>query len=159
MGNFYQNLTVKGPNQAEIVPVLRRYGRSAFVSPTRDRLTAVYARRSEEAASPEELAAVATLLSEQFRCPALAVAIYDDDVLFMGLFENGQPIAQYNSAERKPVAANRLCQAFEIPHARFRVWAILSLPHRVPYLFETSRHRHLVRALGLPEWAVGTGYR
>ena len=47
MGGFYTNITLKGPNEAEVADYLRQVDRTAFVSPTIERVTIVYDKASE----------------------------------------------------------------------------------------------------------------
>jgi hypothetical protein len=97
MGSFYTNITLRGPDKDAVLGVLRRNGRCAYVSQTRDRFTMVYDLETESQ-DEELLCHVAELLSREFACPALAVLNHDDDLLIYHLYSCGEQVDSYNSA-------------------------------------------------------------
>jgi len=97
MGNFYTNITLRGPDKDAVLAVLRRDNRCAYVSQTRDHFTVVYDLETESQ-DEELLCHVAELLSREFACPALAVLNHDDDILIYHLYSRGEQVDSYNSA-------------------------------------------------------------
>lgn len=172
MGNRYANVTLNGSSQEGIAKALRDDNRSAIVSATAKGITIVYDEESES--QDGVIVSLAKQLSDKHRCVTWAVFNYDDDVLFYWLFDNGELIDEYNSSpgyfEGQQTApsggdAKKLCQAFGATAAEVKVHDILHYSKTIGgeslnarYLFETERHLHLCRAIGLPDHAVGTGY-
>lgn len=166
MGNFYTNITLHGPDQDATVAFLNAQRRAAYVSPTVNGCTVVFDEACETQ-DTEILEALAAQLSQQFACPALAVLNHDDDVLWYKLYDAGQALDEYNSApdyfgdeEEGPRGAGgdarKLCRAFKAEQNLNDVERILRAADE--YLFALEQHDELVRALGLPTFAVGTGY-
>jgi hypothetical protein len=158
MGNWYQNVTLKGPSTDAVVGVLADLGRRGFVTPRIGEYTVVYDAELDRMDRADDLADLPATLSVRLGCPALVAGVYDDDALYLALFEGLDATFEYFSAERLRRGVRRACRVFGRPSAAFRVGAVLMLPHLVPYLFESFRHLHFVRSLGLPEAAVFTGY-
>ena len=154
MGNFYCNITTCGPPAEEIVRVLVEHSRSAYVTPTIARKTVVFDEAADEL-DQTQIDTVGSLLSREFACPALAVAMADDDELCLALYEAGEPRVRYSSRGAKG-GAYALCRAFGKRWNFPVAWALLQLPYVV---FESWRHALLAKALGLPEWSVATGFR
>ena len=159
MGNWYKNITVRGPQQAEIAAALAKHGRRCYLTPTRDAVTVVFDHRSDEEGDPRELGDLALTLSSDLACPALAAAVFDDDVLLLALYDAGQQLGEYNSAGASTLSAAALVRAFRAPRRAAIVWLLLESPRLPLFMFESFRHRLLLRALGQPPWAFATGYR
>jgi len=158
VGNWYNNITTIGPRQADVAGWCARHDRHAYVTPTRDGITVVFDRDVDRAADPGELGDLALLASLELACPVLAAAVYDDDVLLLALFEGGRQIGEYSSAGQSTLGAAALCRAFGVNARAPIAWLVLNSP-RVPlFLFESLRHRALLRALRQPPWAVASGY-
>ena len=128
------------------------------------------------------LESLALTLSLRLNCTALATFNADDDILWLGIYQNGDRTARYASTraffedggdfpEPGEVAA-LLCRIFDKSLASAAVRRILRRPHsgaagllaiivRIPfaYLFEIARHQDLQKALELPTGSVGGGYR
>lgn len=179
MGNFYTNITLQGPSQAEVIETVRRLGRTAYVSPTINDYTVVYDRETEDqdVAVLEDLAA---LLSDRLKCVALAVLNHDDDVLLYRLYDSGDLLDAYDPSpggfydeddddfdddddddlfdEEPPMPgdADALCAAVGMPEMAPRVDQILNEDE--DYVFAIDRHDDLAQALHLPMHAVGVGY-
>ena len=51
-----------------------------------------------------------------------------------------------------------LCRAFGVRGRAPLVWVVLNSPRLPLFLFESFRHRALMRALKQPRWAVASGY-
>ena len=162
MGNFYTNIVLKGPDQDQVVDHLNGLVRLAIVSPTVDGFTVVYDSESERQ-DPNVLSGLACDLSKVFRCPALAVLNHDDDILWYQLFINGALVDEYDSAPNYfsgPPAPpeggdpEKLCNAFGASGSEGPVDGFL----RSGYTFAIERHEDLVRALGMPSFAAGSGF-
>jgi hypothetical protein len=158
MGTTYQNLTVCGAEQAAVVEALQTAGLTAFVTPTQHQFTVVFSKLGDAWDSPEAAADVAGTLSHHLGCPVLMAAVFDDGILFLSLFEGLDRTFEYNSSERQVADLRRLHQAAGHKGWHFMLWAILKLPHTIPYLIESFRHLQVLKALHMPGWAFATGY-
>ena len=87
MGNFYKNLTVIGPTRDAIEAALTVHQRSAYLTPTREGITVIFDLETDEIGDAAPLGDLALTLSRDLACASLAVAVYDDDVLLMGLYD------------------------------------------------------------------------
>jgi alanyl-tRNA synthetase len=165
MGNFYTNYTLRGPTQEQVAAALE--GRSAFVTPQQNGCVVVYDEESEDQ-DMEVLSQMASRLSEELRCPVLAVLNHDDDILWYQLYADGELIDDYNSSpdyfeeveeSTGPSGgdAEGLCRAFGSRKVA-EVKRILQEPFGDKYTFAVQRHEDLARALGIPLFAVGKGY-
>lgn len=163
MGSFYTNVTLRGPAQEEVLAHLG--DRACYVSRTSDGFTVVLDEASE-AQDLDDLLEVTASLSARFDCPALAALNHDDGVLYMTLFEHGEQVDQYNSypgfddddadeAGNEPVGgdAARWVAVFGGDADALE----LALRDR-EFVFASERHAAVVAALGMPDFAVGTGY-
>jgi hypothetical protein len=157
MGNFYKNLCLLGPGQSDVAAALERHGRVAFVTPQENRMTVAFDLESDEIGDPGELGDLALTLSQDLACPVLAAAVYDDDVLLLGLYDHGKQIGEYNSSGPSNLRPSALTKAFE-RRKHLRVWLLLRAPRFPFFIFESLRHSLLLRALGAPQWAYATGY-
>ncbi len=97
MGNFYVNITLKGPGRDQIVAGLTEACCDAYLSPTVDGVTMV-CEAVCDSQDDDHIRAFAAKLSERLGCPALAVLNHDDDVLWYGLYAAGVLDHEYNSA-------------------------------------------------------------
>ncbi|HEV8487970.1 MAG TPA: hypothetical protein VGV87_30905 [Blastocatellia bacterium] len=158
MGTTYQNLTVCGAEQGTVVEALRTGGLAAFVTPEQRHFTVVFSKRGDAWDSPDAASDVAGTLSYQLGCPVFIAAVFDDDVLFLSLFEGLDRTFEYNSRERRIVNLRRLHQAAGGKGWFLVLWAILKLPHFIPYFIESFRHLHVLKALHMPTWAFAIGY-
>jgi hypothetical protein len=171
MGLFYSNFTVYGPDQPQVVDILRDFGRTAFVSPKVDGFTTIYDRETEDQ-DFEVIERVGLEFSRRLECPVLGVVLHDDDVLYLWLFREGEVRDFYNSCpdyfdadahEPRPPEggdADKLCSAFGQPNAA-RIGEILRVDLEddsacIPG--EEERHEALAKALGMPPLPVGLGY-
>ena len=161
MGSFYVNYTVRSADQAAVVKSLK--GRSAYVTPVKDGALVVTDEAAEEQ-DPDKVREVGELLSKSLKTPVLAVLNHDDDMLWLGLFENGRLADEYNSwpdyfaGGTSPPAggdAGKLCAAFGRGGREKDVDAVLK---KKDYPVANGRHGDLVQALGLPDFAVGCGF-
>jgi hypothetical protein len=157
MGNFYKNLCLLGPGQSDVAAALERHGRIAFITPEENRVTVAFDLEADETGDPAELGDLALTLSQDLGCPALAAAVYDDDVLLLGLYDRGKQVGEYNSAGRSDLSPSALTKAFETRNY-LRVLLLLRAPRFPFFIFESYRHSLLLRALGAPQWAYATGY-
>lgn len=97
MGNFYESVTLKGPDQGAIAAYLEKDECRAFLTPTVGAVTTVASEQHGEQ-DTSALGPYAQRLSEHFRCPVLAVMNHDDDILAYALYDNGVRDHAYNSA-------------------------------------------------------------
>lgn len=167
MGGFYTNYTLRGPSQKAVVSALT--GRKAIVSPVSSGCVVAYDEASDEQ-NGEAIAVLASHLSRSLHCPVLAVLDHDDDILWYQLYEDGKLTDQYNSTpgyfdpSAKPSApaggnAERLCRAFGASDiASVETVLRKSTFDADGYTFAHERHADLVRALGIPEFAVLKAY-
>jgi hypothetical protein len=170
MGNFYVNMTAKGPNQDEVLATLTKLGRKAFVFPTIRGLT-TFCDAQAETQEPRLIEELARKASRDLGCPILCVLNHDDDVLWYGLYERGEVLDEYDSFPGyfeghfnppKGGDAASLCKLVGATNEEtvVGVEAILRKPHNEDgYIFEVDRHTALVEAVGLPRFSVGAGYR
>src|SRR6185295_19778108 len=143
---------------------------SAYVTPTTAGFTIVCDERCEEQ-DIDVLESLASGLSADLNCPALALLNHDDDVLIYKLYSNGKLVEEHNSSPTyfdpdaepsNPSGGNAktLCQVIGNPENVAEVERILrkSSHENDGYVFEIERHEALVGALGLPPFSVGLGY-
>ena len=163
MGSFYTNYTLRGPNQQAVAAALS--GRSAVVTPALDGCIVVYDEQSDDQDS-SVVSQLGARLSGALNCPVLAIINHDDDVLFYQLFERGAATDEYCSApgyfsgEETPPSggdARKLCNAFGASSIE-EVNSILHPPDEELPTFALEQHEALVRALGLPAYAVAVGF-
>ena len=155
MGNFYTNITLRGPDQAGVAAVLRESGRAAYVAPAHPGGTTVFDERCESQ-NPRLLGELSAALSEHFACPALAVLNHDDDILALALYDRGDLLGDYETGHAAGLPVRALCRTWERANAAPLVWLLLRGPRPI---FEVARHAWLARLLGLPPWSVATGFR
>jgi hypothetical protein len=163
MGNFYVNLTLRGPSQEMVTTAMN--GRSAFISPTINGYTVVW---DEEADSQDtgEIASLSVRLSRQLDCPLLVVLNHDDDLFFYQLYVSGTLVDSYNSApgyfsgEPDPPEGGdpgKLCSIYESGTTP-EIGRILRPEGDELYCSALERHRALIEALALPIFSVGSGF-
>jgi uncharacterized protein (DUF433 family) len=168
MGNFYTNYTLRGPSQQSVATALA--GRSAIVTPAQDGCVVVFDEQSDDQDSGV-ITELASRLSEELRCPVLAVLNHDDDILWYQLYLSGELADEYDSspgyfdASAESCAptggdAQKLCSAFGAASVA-EVESILrkSSLDEGGYTFAVERHTDLARALGIPSFGVGAGFR
>jgi hypothetical protein len=167
MGGFYTNYTLRGTSQAAVASALA--GRRAIVAPERSGCVVAFDQESDDQ-DMGCIAALASRMSGSLRCPVFVVVDHDDDVLWYQLYDNGELIDEYDSTPgyfdpaAKPSLpaggnAERLAAAFGASDVD-AIEAVLrkSSFGKGGYTFAHQRHRDLVRALGLPEFAVLKAY-
>ncbi len=164
MGNFYTNITLKGPQQEQVLEYLSSLKRSASVSPTINGLTVVL----DEQCESQDITLLESLsadLSSKFDCPALAVLNHDDDILIYRFYKCGKLLDSYDScpdyfsATDTPAGptggdAGILCAEF----APKKPESVLENILRKAYVFAIDRHNDLVQSLGLSDFAIGLGF-
>jgi hypothetical protein len=179
MGNWYTNVCVKGPGQAEVMATLNELRRRTYVTPDLGGWIVIYDQESDKF-DLNELESLALTLSTRLSCTALASFNADDDTLWLGIYERGKLTARYASEKGQfedggefpgiPEVAAVLCRVFEAGEKNQRVRKILGRRHgilgllsifsklRLAYLVEVLRHGDLAEALGIPIASVGLGY-
>jgi hypothetical protein len=168
MGNFYTNYTLRGPSQQAVAAALA--GRSAIVTPVQDGCVVVFDEQSDDQDSAV-ITELGSRLSRELRCSVLAVLNHDDDILWFQLYFGGELADEYDSspgyfdpsAETSAPAggdAQKLCSAFGTDSVA-EVERILrkSAFEEGGYAFAVMRHTDLARALGIPSFGVGAGFR
>src|SRR5215831_9661210 len=118
MGNWYTNISVKGVEQSRAVAALNDLDRRAYVTPEVDGWLVVYDEECENF-DLDQLESLALTISTRLSCTALASFNADDDVLWLGTYENGKLTARYASDRRQledardfpglPLVATELC--------------------------------------------------
>ncbi len=167
MGNFYVNYTLRGPSQDAVAMALA--GRNAMASPAYNGIVVAFDEDSDRQ-DLESIAQLASTLSGALACPVLAVVNHDDDILWCQLHANGTLVDEYDSSpgyfdpSAEPSApaggdAVRLSAAFGTTDSGFLDQILRKSSYDDDgYLFAIDRHRDLVRALGLPEVALGASF-
>lgn len=179
MGNWYTNVAVKGPQQAQVVALLEELGHRAYVTPDTSGWIVVYDQQTDEF-DLGLLESLALTLSARLSCTALASCNADDDLLWLALYENGNLSTRYASSRKSfedgeefpdlKDAAQVFARVFEKSGAEEQVLSILRKSHgilgllhivfkaRLAYIVEIQRHLDLSDLLGMPRAAVGLGY-
>jgi hypothetical protein len=179
MGNWYTNICVKGARQPDVAAALDELGRRAYLTPDLGGWIVIYDQESDKF-DLNELESLALTISARLACTALACFNADDDVLWLGIYENGKLSTRYTSAQKHfedggefpiiPEVAEVLCRIFQTPEKDEQVRRILRRPHgflgllstfsriRIAYVVEVLRHSDLAEALGIPLASVGLGY-
>lgn len=168
MGNFYTNYTLRGPSQQAVAKALA--GRSAIVTPAQDGCTVVFDEESDEQ-DQAVITELASRLSREFASPVLAVLNHDDDIFWYQLYLAGDLADEYDSSpgyfdpSAEPSApaggdAQKLCTAFGAGDVA-EVERVLrkSSFDEGGYTFAVERHADLTRALSIPSFGVGAGFR
>lgn len=175
MGISYTNITLKSVDQSALSNYLKALKREAYVSPIKNDCTVIFDKLSDE--DVDTLCNLAGELSEKFHCPAFAVLVHDDDLFLYWLYQSGQLIDQYNSmpsyfdADEPPALpaggdAEKLCEIFQKREALKDVVNIFERAIKTVIADEWSEehligdeiHDVMIQALGLPLFAVDTGY-
>lgn len=166
MGNFYTNYTIRGKSQPEVASALS--GRAAIISPEHGGYVVAYDEQSE-AQDFQIITELGSRLSLSLGTPVLAIVVHDDDILFFQLYENGEITDDYDSSpgyfdpDVEPSApaggdAERLCAAF----GTAKVAEVTEILRKSTYDDDgpdaVDRHTQLAAALGLPTWAVCSGF-
>lgn len=169
MGSFYVSHTVLCDDPQAVAAVLA--GRNAFVTPAHKGSVVVLDEASERQ-EPEVILELGVRLSSALQAPVLAVLNHDDDILMYALCEQGWVVDQYNSSpelfepdqDAEPIGpqggnAQRLADAFGSSQAA-EIETILRRPATDErYIFAYERHFDLVKALGISEFGVNTGFQ
>jgi hypothetical protein len=166
MGNFYTNITVKGPSQQDLADFIQTQGRTAYVSNTIRGYTVIFDEKREEQ-DTRVLAELAAQLSSKLRCAALSVLNHDDDVLMYQLYENGKLLDNYDSCpdyfntrakSPRPPQGGDLKKLADTFGVEYPVDEATSILRRDDYAFAVDRHEELARTLGMPDFVAGLGY-
>lgn len=177
MGIFYTNITLYGPLQKQVVDCLLELKRTAYASPTVRNFTVVYDKETED----QDLAVIqqlTSLLTRKFACQALSTLVQDGDVFRYWLFSKGELVDEYDSTPGYfdpaqvgmllPTGGDawKLSNAFDAQHNVERVAHVLQLAANAnrddemdtECLIGEDIHRELAHVLGVPLFAVATGY-
>lgn len=169
MGNFYVNITTKGPDNQSVVNYIKENNYTAYVSPTINNVTTIY----ETICDTQMFNYISDLLkdiSETLNCVAIAMVNHDDDFLAYEIYEAGKIHHEYDSSPesfndtelQSPSGgdAKYLCRVFGVEDNESRVEKILMTndDSENGYIFEIERHKDLWKALNLPPYAVGIGF-
>src|SRR6266849_4132770 len=96
MENWYTNICVKGPRKSQVMAVLDELGRRTYVPPGMNGWIIIYDQETDKF-DLNELESLALTISTRLSCTALASFNADDDVLWLGIYENGNRTARYAS--------------------------------------------------------------
>jgi hypothetical protein len=176
MGNTHNNIIMVGPSQDQIVAALQAREQGAFVSPTRNGITFVWATDDGWAPLAEDLSRTCGGL-------ALFASVYDSDIFEYALYEEGRLIDKYNSApdyfdgeglegdephaeryQPSPTGGNArvLCTAFAAEPATAQAQEILHPPVegaiRLAGIDAYYQHWALAEAIGWPPNACVIDY-
>lgn len=191
MGVQYGNFTLYRVEQDELFEYLSKIGRDAYVSPTMNKFTTVYDKAGcglnrEDIAKLIKLdsrtrsilnqyrgdpysglVCLARHLCEKFSCPALAVHVYDGDIFWYHLCQNGEMLDEYTThgddnwqpgkvldyfpinPQIKGGDAKKLCTAFDKELAIEQVDSILRKP---TYIDNSLIENSAVCTLNLPRY-------
>jgi hypothetical protein len=180
MGNWYTNISLRGTKQGDAAAALEALGRRAYVTPEKDGWIVVYDRQCDEF-DLNALESLALTLSTRLACTALASFNADDDVLWLGVWENGVLATRYASSLREfedgdefpslEESAQVLARVFGKPETSRQVLGILRKSHgalgllslffkmRFAYVTEIERHQDLAGILGMPRASIGLGFQ
>jgi hypothetical protein len=168
LGAFYTNITVRAASPDVVVPLLQ--GRRAFLTPAHGGYITIYEEQCDEGGLyPNEFA---SHLSQALGSVAFLVTVHDDDILYVDTFERGERLDEYDSCpnyfseedeeDAPPEGGNPavLCSTFGCGDEKAVADVLYCQDEDSPiWVFATERHRALVKLLGLPEFAVGYGYK
>lgn len=154
MGNSYTNITLLGPEHEDVVSEPRKMSRRAYITPTTNGKTIVYEKQSDEL-DIDVLNYVAADLSSRLGCVALAALVWDDDALYLQLFERSAQTVNYISRGGTRAGAWILCCSFKRKVVFPLLWIVMLIPFM---LFEFWRHCIIAKLLEIPVWVVATGY-
>ncbi|MEM1355254.1 MAG: hypothetical protein AAGC44_03635 [Planctomycetota bacterium] len=154
MGNFYCNFTTKGPTQESVLSFLRSNDLDAYVTPRYKRWCVIYEEQTNDL-DGKLIDDLGCKLSQGLGCDVLAALVADDDILCLVLYRDGRQFVEYCS--RGPTSGisticNALGRGWVVPF----LWPLMQLPY---VIVESWRHSWFCRLLGMPDWAVATGYR
>jgi hypothetical protein len=180
MGNWYTNICVSGAQQSDVIATLNELGRRTYVTPETNGWVILYDQECDKF-DLDVLESLALTISTRLSCTTLASFNADDDILWLGVYENGKLATRYSSDRKQfedatefpPIeeVAGVLCRVFAKPEKSAQIRRILRTSHgilgllaaftriRLAYLFEILRHRDLADALGMPSGSVGLGYK
>ncbi len=167
MGAFYTNVTVRSSSIEKVISYLS--GRAAFVSPGWNGYITIYDKQCDEGGLyPNEFASD---ISRHLNTVAFLVTVHDDDILYIDVFQNGEPRDEYDSCpnyfsedgeDLPPEGGNPevLCTLFNCKDIAAVRRALYAADEESDIcVFATERHRVLAEQLQLPEFSVGYGYK
>jgi hypothetical protein len=179
MGNWYTNICVRGVPPDQVARALEELGRRAFVTPALSDWVFVYDEQCDEF-DLHVLESLSLTLSAQLACTAVASFNADDDVLWLGVYEQGVLSMRYasslnmfedgNDFPTVKKAAEVMARVFNKPQEVGKLRRILGRGHgalgilrlvgiQIQYLFEVLRHQELALLLGLPADAAVLGHK
>lgn len=162
MGNFYHNVTFKNVAPETIAASIRDAGLTAYISPRIDRSVVAFFPIEECDPGADPVPDV----TRRCDCAALAVSVFDDDVILLTAYARGDLLFRLALPEELAEefgddvtaadldCAAILCNLFNPSASPESVLDIL----KKEYLFQHERHGELCGQLGLPDIAVACGY-
>jgi hypothetical protein len=164
MGSFYTTATTYGPTQEQVVAEVKSI--KSFISPTMDKFTVFYP--DTMSINPSDISKIFSGISEALSSPLFVASVYDSDVFFYELWENGKLVDRYNSdpsafgdgGSRKPKGGDvkKLCVIFPCKDSGKLEKILNTQRGGGAYVFEDDRHANVAEELGLPKHSVGYGY-
>lgn len=161
MTTNYSNIGVLDIEQEKVITWLTEQQQVAYVSPMIERFTVVYERALVHAESLEaswtQLGELARQLSQTFETITLASAVIEDELLWMMVFNGGEQVVSYSSAQPPSdyhALAKSLCNLFGVEGEEGTVYAALARDA----LIATERHIEVLDALILPATMIDMGF-
>lgn len=153
MGNWYANIALRGPSQADTLDALREWRNTAFVSYRSRGYVVIYDEQCRKM-DGDDSERLASKLTTRFDCSALIALNADDDVLWLCAYSRGNRTAEYDSSTPARTGARDLCRASGRTMYLPALWCVL----QGPFLFAIWRHMAACSVLALPTQLCTIGY-
>ena len=173
MGNFYTNVVVRGPSEADVAATLGALRRTSLVVTHPTGFVFVY---DSEADTQKEgaIESLALTLATRLRCPALAALNHDDDALLLWLYAPDGTEVRFGSGVRfddedRPSNADSFAEEVRrvfgsTPSSEpdpFSPWQMRLIKLLAPRLsaMAINQHTDILRQSGIPIAPATLGYR
>ena len=133
---------------------MNQMGRTAMITPAQQGSVVVFDALSESQ-DPDEIERLGAALAHELIVPVVAILIHDDDMMMLWVCMPRKVTASYGKTFDAPVTAYALSVALGNRLLAPALFLALANPF---YIFQSARHRKIVRISGLNTWAVSTGY-
>lgn len=169
MGSFYVNICVQNVLQSQIANILENIDDQAIIGPEQNGWCGFVSN----ALDSQDLKLIDTFLeglSRKFGTHAVSVLNHDEDILAIRLWKSGGLIAEYSSC---PGYFRRNPSDADLQAAFINMDAFVALASNTPdsefrhrmldgddgYVDTLEAHAFFIRALGLPDYTLGFGFR